>query len=170
MARVILLPGKYHGPLTLAVLGGAAGGVGSEAVRMMWDSVGRAWFERYFENHGRQAILAGRENTVAFLSGLALRIDHLERTLPSKLEAALSDPDFSSTLRTALLAAVRTSNGLKHEALVRAVTERLTAEPESQQAVASNMAVHAIPNLSRDHLALLRVLRSSTRSARLASR
>jgi hypothetical protein len=150
-------------PVTVALLSGAAGGVGGQLVKEAWKAVGSRWLATYFKDHAPKAQEKAQQNVAEFLTGLAVRVNRLADAIGSppemqrRLEAGLQDPDFSVVLKGAILSAARSSNRIKHTVLARAVAERLAAAPESTEALASSIAVEAIPRLSAVHLTLLRV-------------
>ncbi len=149
--------------LAVALLTGAAGGIGGQVVKEAWKAVGSGWLEGYFRDHAPKAQEQAQQNVAEFLAGLAVRVNRLADAIgptagmQQKVEAGLQDPDFSVVLKGAILSAARSSNKVKHNVLARAVAERLAAAPESTEALASSIAVEAIPRLSAVHLNLLRI-------------
>lgn len=141
-------------PLSLILAGAAAGGVAGKLAELFTGYLGDL-----LRGQDRTTQEAAAENAAAFLAKLVAQIQTGAQTsgnsIEVRVEPALTDPDFATTVRTALVGAARTANPDRHAILARAVTERLSAEPESIEAVASNLAVEVVPRLSQSDLQLL---------------
>lgn len=102
-------------------------------------------------------------NALGFIERFATRFEAAaKRLLPNRspvstVQDGFADPDAGALMRHAIISAARTSSEERHEILARAVANRLTADAESRQAVASSMAVEAVPRLAGIHLDLLGV-------------
>jgi len=148
-------------PLTAAMLAGVVGGASGELVKGLWTAVGQRWFGDYYAGHLPQAQAQAQENTVEFLSHLAVQLERTKEIAETTserqrvIDEQLKDPDFSATLRTAILSAARTSSETKHELLARAVAERAATESESVAALAIGQAVEVIPKLTGAQLDFL---------------
>jgi hypothetical protein len=140
-------------PLSLILAGAAAAGVTGKIAEKFTEFV--TDLVRGQDNAVQQK---ATENIAEFLVELDKRLREAERQKSisdQQVETALSDPDVAFTIRTALIGAARTASAEKHGALARAVAERLTAPAESNDALASTLAVDAIPKLSGSHLRFL---------------
>ncbi len=148
-------------PVSL-ILAGAAGGLGGQVAKDAW-SAGKGWVARYLRGYAPAAQETAQQNVAQFLIGLANRVNRLEERVGKtagaveRFEKALKDPDFAASLKSALLGAARTGSREKHETIARGIIERLTSVPESTEALASTLAIEAIPRLSSSQLNLLRV-------------
>jgi hypothetical protein len=105
--------------------------------------------------HDSKAQQAANTNAEAFMLELAKRLERESEVAGVDLDKALADPDVATTIRTAVIGAARTASAEKHDALARAIAERLKAAAESNEALASTIAVEAIPRLSGAHLRFL---------------
>ncbi len=128
-----------------------AGGAAQEIVKKTW-SQGEKWLDVYFKDHQPNAIKKSKENALDFLIDLGNRISELEKisdevNYKKRLSEALSDPDFSAVLQDAIIASARTSSKDKHQLLARAVSEKLTHQPESLESLLFNRTIEIIPNL-----------------------
>jgi hypothetical protein len=85
---------------------------------------------------------------------LTSRFDDLDAAR-ERINASLDEPDVWVLLEVASTAAGFTSDELKHSALARAVAERLVADTDSTEALASAHAVEIISKLTPHHLQLL---------------
>ncbi|HLL50803.1 MAG TPA: LPO_1073/Vpar_1526 family protein [Thermomicrobiales bacterium] len=136
--------------LASAAAGGVAGKLAEKATDFVMDLV-----------RGQDAAVQQKaaENAASFLGALSAQLSRLEQRggapTEGNLDATLSDPDVAATVRTAIIGAARTENSTKHAVLARAVAERLVASAESNEALASVLAVDAIPKLSAAHLRFL---------------
>lgn len=148
-------------PISTALAIAAGGALAGEVAKQGMEAA-RAWMSSYLAGHGAEAQRRAEQNTVAFLCDLAKRVDELEGERAGEgpvnaLSGRLSDPDFSATLQSALIAAARTGSEEKHHLLARMVSERLAAAPESLAALATVQAVEVIPRLTARQLGLLGV-------------
>lgn len=147
-------------PLTVIAGAAAVGGATGKLVEKTWDA-GEKWLSRYFADHSDQALERARDNTAQFLVDLSTRMKAVEDRLRESgrstedIRNALEDPDLAVTMRSALLASARTSDATKHDLLARAIAERLGAEPESVRALATPLAINAIPHLTAGQIELL---------------
>ena len=144
-------------PISASVIAGAAEGLASVAAKGL-SAVAKGWIDRFLDEQEPVAIEKANQNVAAFLEDLTARVTALEQDPAGKIGAALQDPDAAVTLREAVLGAGRSSSRLRHRILADAVAERLHAEADSTRAVASSMAVDAIPRLASDHLSILGLL------------
>lgn len=133
-------------PLSLVVLGATAGAAAGKFVEKAWDA-GEKWLASYFSNHRDRAQDEARKNAANFVSELGRQID--DRTASAEVSAAQVEqaqdhPEFSATLKQAILSAAQTESEEKHRLLARLVTERLSTGADSTLAVASKMACDAI--------------------------
>lgn len=140
--------------MSLVLMGAAASGVVGKLAEKFTD-----YLTDLVRGQDQAVQQKATENAAAFLGELSKQISRIEqRGTPfsdSQIEQALRDPDVAITIRTALAGAARTSSQEKHDALARAVAERLGAAAESNEALASVIAADAIPKLSVVHLRFL---------------
>jgi hypothetical protein len=136
--------------LGAAAVGSLAGKITEKVVDYVGDLV---------RGQDKAAQEAAAQNAAKFLVKFSQTVERMEAResllIAPSIDAALSDPDVATTVRTAVVGAARTSNEQKQAALARSVVERLMATPESVEAVASNLAVESIPHLSAADLQLL---------------
>lgn len=142
-------------PISLILLGAAASGVTGKLAEKFTEYVGDL-----VRGQEKATQEAAAHNAAAFLNKLSHQLEKLDASsssdvLARTVDKALADPDVATTVRTAVLSAARTANEEKHSILARAVAERLSSEAESIEAVASNLAVEALPRLAATHLAVL---------------
>ena len=139
----------------LAVVSGLVSGAASGFV-----SPAITWVRDRYKGHPKDAIKAAQINTVNFLGQVNVCLEGQQQieNIEDKKQQALSDPDYTSLFQEAVLGAARTNSEQKHKLLARLVTDRLTAEPDSLQALSVHMACNAVPQLSKMHLKLLGVL------------
>lgn len=144
-------------PLSIIVISATAGGVAGKLVEKAWE-VGEKWLSNYYRDHYPQAQQKAQQNALDFLADLAGRVRKLEgqaaegKQLQEAIANSLNDPDFSATLKDAILTSSRTDNKEKHRLLGRLVSERLMAKQDSAVALAATLACDAIAHLGSRHL------------------
>lgn len=132
--------------------------LGEKAIGKLGDKLwqaGEGWATRLF---GHIAASTAMTNVTRFVDELRRRIAVMreERSISEdEIEAARHSPEFAAVLQKALISAAQTENREKHQILARIVAERLAAEPESVEALASKLALDAIPNMASKHLRIL---------------
>jgi hypothetical protein len=112
---------------------------------------GARWLDDYFRDHGDEVREQASANSAEFLSRLSNRVDDLEER-GMQLDQQLSHPDFAAALKTAMIAAARSSDGARHETLAHLVATRLDSPSESDEAVLSTVAIETLPRLSLQHI------------------
>jgi hypothetical protein len=143
-------------PLSAVIIAGLAGGVSGKLAERAVDVVLPA-----FRDADKRAQREAAENTRAMLERFGDRLDDLVDRVGGREKAEqlmaeqLGTPDFSYTVRQALLGAARSNSEIRHEVISRAVVERIIAAPDSTQAVASGLAIEALGRLSGPQLDLL---------------
>ena len=122
---------------------------------------GYRWFVQRFRGHQPEAWEKALENAECFLKELTTRVDKLEKAAQSdsrtssRIERAMSDPDFSVVMQKALMSAARSSSQERHRLLARLLGERLLAGEESLELYASDIACDVLPRLSGKHVRCL---------------
>lgn len=134
-------------PVSLVILsaatGGATGKVAEKAIDYLHDIL-----TGQDEDVKRKAA----ENAAQMLSRLEGRIERLEN---QHIEAALGDPDVAHCVKVAVIGAARTGSEQKHELLAGLVATRLIAKDESVVALATNLALEAVPSLTPEQFEYL---------------
>jgi len=140
-------------PILLSVGSGAAGAFANQVA-----SLASSWLRERFSGHTDKAYSAARANSEAFLINLSNRLQMLEdsgdteASFSKKLNEAMESPDVAAALQDALYSSARTNDSQKHDLLSRAITERMLADGDGLQALATNQALSVIPRLHTRHL------------------
>jgi len=147
-------------PLSIIAISAAVGGVAGKFVDKAWE-LGEKWLASYFKDYAPKATEKAKENSLDFLSQLAVRIKALEeRGEQNKklIEDSLNHPDFSVLLQKAIISSAQMDDKQKHELLARLVSDRLTKGSESLFALSSKLACDAVPMLNVRQMKILGLL------------
>lgn len=147
-------------PLTLVVLGGAAGGAASELVKKGVEC-GQLWLREYFASHQAKVTERAAANTSDFLNRLAEKVCKLEEEKSidrAVVDSVLQDPSYSLLLQKSILSAAESSSGTKHDLLSRIVSERIRHQEEDFFSLCAPLAIEAIARCTKDHLKMLSLL------------
>jgi NAD(P)-dependent dehydrogenase (short-subunit alcohol dehydrogenase family) len=147
------MPDSVSMILTVAAAGGAAGKVAEIAL-----GGGVKWLTERFGTHAKVVREQAEKNASGFVQALAERVAKLEERkglTAQMVEENQKHPQFARILQQALLNAAETSDRDKHNFLAHLVASRLTAKPETTQALAAKLAADAIVNCTRRQFELL---------------
>lgn len=123
---------------------------------------GADWLIEKFKAHGDEAQEQARKNTLGFLVELGRRVERLEKTaegdVKGKSESAFATPDFTVTMRKAVLAAATTASAEKRALLADIIASRLTAGPEDMVSLLGGAACDVVTRLTARQIHLLALM------------